>query len=122
MSRGAGPLLVGACLSGERHEWGFLATLAVLQEDGWRIHYLGADLPVDEVIEAAWQLSPRGVAFSSSDPSIVRVNLPALAAVAVKLPPNTMAVIGGGGVEPHSRVLRGYGFRIGLEGFAWATA
>jgi DNA-binding transcriptional MerR regulator len=122
MSRGTGPLLVCGCLSGERHEWGFLATLAVLQEDGWRIHYLGADLPVDEVIEAAWQLSPRGVAFSSSDPAIVRANLPGLAAVAVKLPPNTMAAIGGGGVEPHSRVLRGYGLRIGLEAFARATA
>lgn len=122
MSRGTGPLLVCGCLSGERHEWGFLATLAVLQEDGWRIHYLGADLPVDEVIEAAWQLSPRGVAFSSSDPAIVRANLPWLAAVAVKLPPNTMAAIGGGGVEPHSRVLRGYGLRIGLEAFARATA
>jgi DNA-binding transcriptional MerR regulator len=122
MSRGTGPLLVAGCLSGERHEWGFLATLAVLQEDGWRIHYLGADLPVDQVIEAAWQLSPRGVAFSSSDPSVVRANLPALAAAPVRLPPNTMAAIGGSGVEPHSRVLRGYGFKIGLEAFGRATA
>lgn len=117
MSRGTGPLVVCGCLSGERHEWGFLATLAVLQEDGWRIHYLGADLPVEEVIEAAWQLSPRCVAFSSSDPSIVRANLPALAAVTGKLPPHTIAAIGGGGVEPHARVLRGYGLRIGLEAF-----
>jgi methanogenic corrinoid protein MtbC1 len=117
MSRGTGPLVVCGCLSGERHEWGFLATLAVLQEDGWRIHYLGADLPVEEVIEAAWQLSPRCVAFSSSDPSVVRANLAGLAAVTAKLPPHTVAAIGGGGVEPHARVLRGYGFRIGLEGF-----
>jgi methanogenic corrinoid protein MtbC1 len=121
MSRGTGPLVVCGCLSGERHEWGFLATLAVLQEDGWRIHYLGADLPVEEVIEAAWQLSPRCVAFSSSDPSVVRANLPALAAVTGKLPPHTLAAIGGGGVEPHARVLRGYGFKIGLEAFTKAT-
>ena len=53
---------------GERHEWGFLATLAIAQEDGWRIHYLGADLPVEEVVEAAWKLAPRGVALSGSDP------------------------------------------------------
>lgn len=121
MSRGTGPLVVCGCLSGERHEWGFLATLAVLQEDGWRIHYLGADLPVEEVIEAAWQLSPRCVAFSSSDPSVVRANLPALAAVTGKLPPHTIAAIGGGGVEAHARVLRGYGFKIGLEAFTKAT-
>jgi DNA-binding transcriptional MerR regulator len=117
MSRGSGPLVVGACLSGERHEWGFLATLAVIQEDGWRIHYLGADLPVQEVVEAAWKLAPQGVAFSSCDPGVVRANLRALASLPGKLPPKTMAVIGGGGVEPYARVLRGYGFRIGLDAF-----
>ena len=107
MSRGTGPLVVCGCLSGERHEWGFLATLAVVQEDGWRIHYLGADLPVDAVVEAAWKLSPEGVAFSGSDPSIVRASLPALAAVVGKLPPRTMAVIGGGrGRAPRPRAPR----------------
>ena len=116
-SRGTGPLLVCGCLSGERHEWGFLATLAVAQEDGWRIHYLGADLPVDAVVEAAWKLSPEGVAFTGSDPSIVRANLPALAAVVGKLPPRTMAAIGGAGVAPYDHLLRGYGLRIGLEAF-----
>jgi DNA-binding transcriptional MerR regulator len=118
LSRGTGPLVVGACLAGERHEWGFLATLAVIQEDGWRVHYLGADLPVQEVVEAAWTLAPRGVALSGSDPTVVRVNLPALATLVSKLPPRTMAVIGGGGAEPFARVLRGYGFRVGLEAFA----
>ena len=118
MSRGTGPLVVGACLPGERHEWGFLATLAVIQEDGWRVHYLGADLPVQEVVEAAWTLAPRGVALSGSDPTVVRVNLPALATLVSKLPPRTMAVIGGGGAESYARVLRGYGFRVGLEAFA----
>jgi DNA-binding transcriptional MerR regulator len=117
MSRGSGPLVVGACLSGERHEWGFLATLAVIREDGWRIHYLGADLPVQEVVEAAWKLAPQGVAFSSCDPGVVRANLHALASLPGKLPPKTMAVIGGAGVEPYGRVLRGYGFRVGLDAF-----
>ncbi len=118
LSRGTGPLVVGACLAGERHEWGFLATLAVIQEDGWRVHYLGADLPVQEVVEAAWTLGPRGVALSGSDPTIVRINLPALATFVGKLPPRTMAVIGGGGAESFTRMLRGYGFRVGLEAFA----
>jgi DNA-binding transcriptional MerR regulator len=122
MSRGSAPLVVGACLPGERHEWGFLGTLAVIQEDGWRIDYLGADLPVEEVVEAAWKLSPQGVAFSSSDPGIVRASLPALASLLGKLPPGTMAAIGGAGVEPHARVLRGYGLGIGLEAFSRATA
>ena len=122
MSRGLGPLAVCGCLPGERHEWGFLATLAVIQEAGWRIHYLGADLPVSEVVGSAWKLSPRAVAFSSSDPGIVRANLPPLALVPGKLPPETMAAIGGAGVEPHARALRGYGIRIGLEAFSNAAS
>ena len=118
MGRGSGPLVVGACLSGERHEWGFLASLAVIQESGWRIHYLGADLPVQEVVEAAWKLEPRAVAFSGSDPVVVQTNLPALASLPSRLPPRTLAAIGGRGAEPYARALRGHGFRIGMEAFA----
>jgi DNA-binding transcriptional MerR regulator len=117
MSSGSGSLIVGACLPGERHEWGFLSTLAVLQEDGWRIHYLGADLPVGEVVEAAWKLRPRGVALSGSDPTLVRVTLPALAALPGRLPPNTLAAIGGAGAMSHARALRRHGYRLGLEDF-----
>jgi MerR family transcriptional regulator, light-induced transcriptional regulator len=122
MSRGSGPLLVGGCLPGERHEWGFLATLAMAQEDGWRIHYLGADLPVEDVVEAAWKLSPRIVAFSSSDPAIVRASLPALGSLPGKLPPKTVALIGGGGIEPHLRTLRGYGIRTGMDALTKAAS
>ena len=115
--RRSGPLAVGACLSGERHEWGLLASLAIIREHGWRIHYLGADLPVQEVVAAAWTLEPRAVAFSSSDPVVVRGNLSALASLPSRLPPGTLAVIGGGGVAQYARVLQGHGFRIGLEAF-----
>jgi MerR family transcriptional regulator, light-induced transcriptional regulator len=117
-SRDSGPLVVGACLPGERHEWGFLATLAVAQENGWRIHYLGADLPVEQMMEAAWRLRPRGVAFSGSDPSLVRSILPALASLPGKLPPKTLAAIGGGGADPHARALRRHGYRVGVEALA----
>jgi MerR family transcriptional regulator, light-induced transcriptional regulator len=117
MTRGNGPLIVAGCLPGERHEWGVLATLAVIHEEGWRVQYLGADLPVEEVLEASWKLSPAAVGLSSSDPSIVRASLPALAALPAKLPPRTLAVVGGAGMEPHARLLRTYGYRIGLQAF-----
>ncbi len=117
MARGGGPLLLAGCLPGERHEWGVLATLAVMQEAGWRAHYLGADLPVEEVVEATWKLSPAAVGLSSSDPEIVRASLPALAALPSKLPPRTLAVLGGSGTDPHARLLRSYGYRIGLSAF-----
>lgn len=117
MSRGHGPLILAGCLPGERHEWGLLATLAVAQEEGWRVHYLGPDLPVQELVEAAWKLSAAVVGLSSADPGIVRTSLPALVALPGKLPPRTAAALGGAGMEPHDRLLRGYGFRVGPHAF-----
>ncbi len=117
MGRGGGPLVVAGCLPGERHEWGVLATLAVVQDEGWRTHYLGPDLPVEEVVEASWKLSPAAVGLSASDPGLVRSLLPSLAALPSKLPPRTLAVVGGSGTDPHARLLRSYGYRIGVGAF-----
>ena len=122
MSRGGGPMIVAACLPGERHEWGLIASLATVQEMGWRIHYLGPDLPVEELLEAAWTLRPAAAALSASHRAVVDQNLTALGAMTVKLPPGVQAVIGGGGVEAHERLLRSFGFRIGFEGFGQAPA
>lgn len=115
VTRGTGPLIVAGCLPGERHEWGVLAILAILHEDGWRAQYLGPDLPVDEVIETAWKLTPTAVGLSSTSPSIVRACLPALAALPGKLPPGTIPALGGAGMGVHVRFLRSYGYRIGLD-------
>jgi DNA-binding transcriptional MerR regulator len=117
LRRGPGRLVVAACLPGERHEWGVLGSLAVIQESGWRIHYLGADLPVPEVVEAARTLEPRAVALSASAPAVVQANLPALASLPARLPRGTLAAIGGAGAEPYARVLRGHGFRLGVGAF-----
>lgn len=113
LNRGGGPLLLAGCIPGEHHEWGFLCTLAGLQERGWKTHYLGADLPVEQMAEAAWKLAPRAVALSASDQALVRASLPALAALTVTLPPGTLAVIGGAGVERHAVALHNYGFKMG---------
>jgi MerR family transcriptional regulator, light-induced transcriptional regulator len=120
-ARGGGPLLVCGCLPGERHEWGLMATLAILQEGGWRVHYLGPDLPVAELAEAAWKLLPAVAALSGSDAELVRASLPTLSTFPGKLPPGTVAAIGGGGAEPHAKLLRRYGFRIGREAFTGAA-
>jgi hypothetical protein len=55
------------------------------------------------------------VALSGSDPETVRANLPALAALPAKLPPGTLAAIGGGGVDAHAMRLRNYGYRMGPQ-------
>jgi DNA-binding transcriptional MerR regulator len=116
-TRGAGPLAVCACLPEERHEWGVLSSLTEVQENGWRAHYLGPDLPIDELIEAAWTLRPQVVGFSSSSPEMLEHNLATLAGLPERLPPGTVPIIGGGGADAHAHLLKTYGFRIGLAGF-----
>jgi len=111
---GDGPLLLAAGLPGERHEWGLLAALAAAQGDGWKVHYLGADLPLAEVVQAAWALRPAAVALSASDPDLVERNLPALSHLVATLPPGVRAVIGGRGALPAGNNLRRHGFHLEL--------
>lgn len=117
-SRGNGPVCVAACLPGERHEWGFLASLVEAQDRGWQVHYLGPDLPVDDIVEAAWRRQAQAVALSASDPALVEEQLPALAELISRLPPRTSAMIGGSGIEPFERILRSNGFHTGLDSFS----
>jgi MerR family transcriptional regulator, light-induced transcriptional regulator len=116
-ARGSGPLAVCACLAAERHEWGLLGALTQAQEQGWRIQYLGPDLPVDELVEAAWRVRSEAVALSSSSPAGCENQLPALAELPGRLPPGTTAIIGGGGTAPHATALRRFGFHLGADGF-----
>lgn len=111
---GTGPLLLASALPGERHEWGILATLAAAHADGWQVHYLGADLPLDEVIQAAWTLRPAAVALSASDPDLVERTIPSLAGFVARLPPEARAVIGGRGVLPSGNNLLRHGFEMEL--------
>ena len=110
-----GPILLAACLSGEHHEWGFLVTLTQLQARGWRVHYLGADLPTKDIVEATWSLIPRVVALSSADPVNVTTRLPELRRLPRLLPPGTMVVLGGHGAEDNGAKLRRAGLKVGAE-------
>jgi MerR family transcriptional regulator, light-induced transcriptional regulator len=62
------PLLVATTFSGERHEFGALLAAVVAAEQGWRVVYLGADLPAHEVAGAARRLGAAAVALSAVYP------------------------------------------------------
>ena len=119
--RRRGPLVLAACLPGERHEWGITGAMVLVQELGWRCHYLGPDLPLAELHDAAWALRPAAVAVSGSTPALFRQSLEDLGALAAKLPPGVAALAGGGGAEPHRSLLKGFGWEMGLEGFQRRT-
>ena len=50
---GSGPRAVLACPPGEMHDLALMIFGIVLNRHGWRIDYLGADTPVEELIRAA---------------------------------------------------------------------
>jgi methanogenic corrinoid protein MtbC1 len=113
-SSGDGPLLLAAGLPGERHEWGLLSTLATACGQGWQVQYLGVDLPLDEVLQAAWTLRPAAIALSASDPEVVQRLLPELSRFVPRLPPGVRAVIGGRGALPAGNILLRHGFHLEL--------
>ena len=62
---GRGPILA-ACLEGELHELGPLLTCLFLSRRGYRIVYLGANLPLPDLIAAVDRVRPALVLLSTS--------------------------------------------------------
>jgi methanogenic corrinoid protein MtbC1 len=62
---GKGPV-VAACVEGERHEIGLLLTALSLSKGGYRVVYLGPNLPVDDLCNAVASLNPPVVLLSAS--------------------------------------------------------
>lgn len=109
-----GPVLLAACLSAEHHEWGFLVTLTELQGRGWRVQYLGPDLPSKDVVDAAWTVMPQVLALSAADPANVEGRLAELRRLPRLLPPGTLVVLGGQGAEANGSRLRRAGLKVGV--------
>jgi MerR family transcriptional regulator, light-induced transcriptional regulator len=59
------PALVVATPAGERHEIGALLVAGTAAVEGWRVVYLGPDLPAAEIARAATETGARAVALSS---------------------------------------------------------
>jgi DNA-binding transcriptional MerR regulator/methylmalonyl-CoA mutase cobalamin-binding subunit len=65
---GRGPLALLACPSGERHTLGLVCFGLVLADRGWRIAYLGADTPIDQIANMSAAMSPLVVVLCALDP------------------------------------------------------
>jgi MerR family transcriptional regulator, light-induced transcriptional regulator len=78
---GNGPKALLACPPGEEHDLPLLAFGIVLHRNGWRVSYLGANTPIDDVIRTAGELRPDLVVlaavtaerFSGSDEHLSRL-------------------------------------------------
>ncbi len=61
-----GPLLVAACADNERHELGLRMICDVLEMEGWDTVFLGASVPVEDLVEMVRVRRPQVVALSAS--------------------------------------------------------
>lgn len=58
------PTIVCATPAGERHELGAMMSAVLLAEMGWRVVYLGAELPASDLAKAASDVGARAIALS----------------------------------------------------------
>ena len=87
--------VVIATTPGQRHEVGGLLAAAAAVQEGWRTVYLGADLPTDDIIEAARQVEAGAVALSFAFRADDSDDLDQIRRVADALAPDVQLVVGG---------------------------
>jgi len=90
---GLGPYALLACPPGEQHDLALLIFGIVLNRSGWRVAYLGADTPIDDIIATAGALRPRLVLMAATTPERFSAVGPALKRLARLTP---LALAGGG--------------------------
>lgn len=112
------PSIVISTPSGERHEMGALLAAATAASEGWRIYYLGADLPADDVAATAAAVGARAVAMSIVLAEEVAALGQQLMDLRQRLPSTTSLVVGGGASALAAEPLREAGILVleDLEG------
>jgi MerR family transcriptional regulator, light-induced transcriptional regulator len=97
--------LVVATPVGQVHEFGALLVAATATVEGWRVTYLGTDLPAEDIAEAAVRTRVKVVTLSVVTPAGdagVEVELRRLRKM---LPPDVTLVVGGAAARLYSGVL-----------------
>ena len=95
------PLALTGTPAGQRHEFGALLAGVVAAYEGWRVRFLGPDLPAAEIARATEKLGARMVALSAVHPRLDATGVQEVLEVRRRLPLNVRVVIGGAGADPH---------------------
>jgi len=95
------PLALTGTPAGQRHEFGALLAGVVAAYEGWRVRFLGPDLPAAEIARAADKLGARMVALSAVHPRLDATGVQEVVEIRRRLPPSVKVVIGGAGADAH---------------------
>jgi DNA-binding transcriptional MerR regulator len=93
---GRGPRAVLACPPLELHDLALMTFGIVLNRHGWRIEYLGASTPIDELMRAAESTPPDVVVLAASRADVLESHADELARLAARTP----LAIAGAGASP----------------------
>ncbi|MEY3212187.1 MAG: hypothetical protein RIT28_2668 [Pseudomonadota bacterium] len=102
-----GPTAICATYPGDRHELGLLSLAVRLALAGYRVRYLGADLPLQDLCDAARQVAPRLVLVSVTMPTSQEALVAYATALRAACLPQTRVTIGGPGVSEDFVVPKG---------------
>lgn len=101
---GDAPVLVAATPAGEMHEFGALMCAVIAARAGWRVRYLGPNLPAEVLADCAKVTGARAVALSivhaSEDPIMKEIRR-----LRSLLPREVSLVVGGRGAAQRARSL-----------------
>lgn len=92
------PVILVSGPAGDRHEMGALLAAAVATSEGWRVVYLGTDLPAGEIAEAARAAKADAVGLSVVYVKDSAKTASELSHVRDLLPEGVPLLLGGGGV------------------------
>lgn len=96
---GAARTVVVATPGGQLHELGAMLAAASAVSAGWRVVYLGADLPADDIARAARGTGADAVALSLVSPANARADAGELRRLRRALPPRVPLIAGGEGAR-----------------------
>jgi len=106
------PVVVATTPMGQPHEFGVLAASVMAVYDGWRVIYLGAEMPADEIAAVIEDQSAKAVALSvvyPADDSRVITELKNLRRL---MPASIAIVVGGRSIETYRRAFEDTGVTI----------
>jgi MerR family transcriptional regulator, light-induced transcriptional regulator len=103
------PRILLATVTGQVHELGALIAAAAAASEGWSVIWLGANLPVDDVAEAATALKVHAVGLSLIHPSSDVAVGQELRRLRARLPRSVRIIAGGAACRGYAGILEDIG-------------
>jgi MerR family transcriptional regulator, light-induced transcriptional regulator len=113
--RNAGaPAVVCACAEGDLHEGGLLGFALHVAACGWGVVYLGANVPLGDLLAAAGHRRAAAIALSSSRPSSRDVRRATIDSISrwQRQSPGRRVWVGGRGAVTHAKEYRAAGLEV----------